>query len=130
MTTSFNTLGVLHSFIRQGRSLVLDYGGPRVAVTALTDSLIRVRLAPDGEFLVRRSWAVARADEEFGEAAFDIEESDRELLLRTASLTVRIDREQRKSLRLKMCKDNHSVPMRLVFSGVETESEPRRSNLY
>ena len=94
MTTSFNTLGVLHSFIRQERSIVLDYGGPRVAVTALTDSLIRVRLAPDGEFLARRSWAVARADEEFDEAAFEIEESDQELLLRTASLTVRIGRSR------------------------------------
>ena len=92
MSISLNTLGVLHSFIRQGRSIVLDYGGPRVAVTVLTDGLVRVRLALDGEFLVRRSWAVARADEEFGEAAFEVEDSGRELLLRTTSLTVRIDR--------------------------------------
>ena len=92
MTTSFNTLGALHSFIRQERSLMLDYGGPRVAITVLTDSLIRVRLAPDGEFLARRSWAVSRADEEFGEVSFEIEESGQELLLKTASLTVRIDR--------------------------------------
>ena len=127
MTTSFNTLGVLHSFIRQGRSLVLDYGGPRVAVTALTDSLIRVRLAPDGEFLVRRSWAVARADEEFGEAAFDIEESDQELLLRTASLTVRIDRS-RGSLSFEDVQGQPFCADEAGFQWSRDESEPRLVN--
>jgi alpha-glucosidase len=92
MTTSFNSLGALHSFIREGRSLMLDYGGPRVAITVLTDRIIRVRLGPDGTFMARRSWAVARVDEEFGEVTFEVEESGRELLLRTATLTVRIDR--------------------------------------
>ena len=75
MSTSFNSLRALHSSTRDGRSLILDYGGPRVAITILSDRIIRVRLAPDGAFLARRSWAVARADEEFGEATFEIEES-------------------------------------------------------
>lgn len=73
---------------------MLDYGGPRVAITVLTDRIIRVRLAPDGIFAPRRSWAVARADEEFGEVTFELEESDSELLLRTALLTVRNDRDK------------------------------------
>ena len=94
MTTSFNSLGALHSFIREERSLLLDYGGPRVAITVLTDRIIRVRLAPEGVFVARRSWAVARADDEFAEVAFEIEESDRELLLRTATITMRIDRDR------------------------------------
>jgi alpha-glucosidase len=94
MTTSFNSLGALHSFSREGRSLMLEYGGPRVAITVLTDRIIRVRLAPDGTFLARRSWAVARADEDFDEATFEIEEPGRELLLKTATLTVRIDRDR------------------------------------
>src|SRR6266699_5704265 len=93
MTTSFNSLGALRSSTRDGRSLTLDYGGPRVAITVLNDRLIRVRLAPDGAFAARPSWAVARADEKFGEATFEIEESGWELLLRTASLIVRIDRD-------------------------------------
>jgi len=94
MTTSLNSLGALHSSTRKGRSLLLDYGGPHVAITVLTDSLIRVRLAPEGVFEVRHSWAVARADEEFGEATFEIEELGREILLRTATLTVKVDRER------------------------------------
>src|SRR5437879_11318668 len=76
MTESFITLEALRSYTREGRSLILDYGGPRVAITVLTDRMIRVRLAPDGTFAARRSWAVARADDEFPETSFEIEESD------------------------------------------------------
>src|SRR6266516_5598929 len=94
MSESFITLGTLRSYARGVRALILDYGGPRVAVTVLTDRIIRVRLAPDGTFAARRSWAVARADDEFPEASFEIEESGQALVLRTASLTVRIERDR------------------------------------
>src|SRR5436305_7054569 len=56
--------------------------------------MIRVRLAPDGTFAARRSWAVARADDAFPETSFEIEESGQALVLRTSSLTVRIERER------------------------------------
>jgi len=44
MTESFITLGALRSYTREGRSLILDYGGPRVAITALTDRMKSVFL--------------------------------------------------------------------------------------
>src|SRR2546423_14228876 len=94
MTESFITLGALRSSTRAGHGLILDYGGPHVAITVLTDRMIRVRLAPDGTFAARRSWAVAQADEAFPEASFEIEESGQALVLRTASLTVRIERDR------------------------------------
>src|SRR5438552_691419 len=125
MTESFITLGALRSYTREGQALILDYGGPRVAITVLTDRLIRVRLAPDGAFAARRSWAVARADEQFGEATFEIEESGWELLLKTASLTVRIDRD-RGSLSFA---DVQGQPFSADEAGMQwerTESEPRR----
>src|SRR5260370_41983632 len=93
MTESFITLGALRSSTREGRTLILDYGGSRVAITVLTDRMIRVRLAPDGAFAARRSWAVARAGDAFPEATFEIEESGHALVLRTASLTGRGGRE-------------------------------------
>ena len=34
MTQSFITLGALRSYTRERQSLILDYGGPRVAITA------------------------------------------------------------------------------------------------
>lgn len=123
MTTAFITLGVLHSSTREERSLILDYGGPCVAITVLTDRIIRVRLAPDGVFEARRSWALARADTEFGEATFEFKESDRELLLRTATLTVRIDRD-RGSLSFA---DVHGQPFCADEAGMQwnqTESGP------
>src|SRR5437763_13335723 len=125
MTISFITLGSLRSSIREGRSLVLDYGGPRVAISVLSDRIIRVRLAPDGAFAARSSWAVARADDDFGEVAFEIEESDRELLLRTVSLTVRIDRDGG-SISFA---DMQGQPFCADEAGMQwdrTESEPRR----
>ncbi len=92
MAESFITLGDLRSYTYEGRTLILDYGGPCVAITVLTDRMMRVRLAPDGAFAARHSWAVVRADDEFPEAAFEIEESAPALVLRTHSLTVRIER--------------------------------------
>src|SRR6266516_1439788 len=125
MTTSFNSPGALHSFMREGRSLVLEYGGPRVAITVLTERVIRVQLAPDGTFEARRSWAVARTDEDFGEATFEIEESGRELLLKTATLTVRIDRDRGRFSFTNIqgqafCADEEGMQWE------RTESEPRR----
>jgi len=94
MTESFITLGALRSSTREGRTLILDYGGPRVAITVLTDRMIRVRLAPDGAFAARRSWTAARADDEFPGASFEIEELGQVLVLRTASLMVRLERDR------------------------------------
>ena len=125
LTTSFNSLGALQSSTRDGRSLVLDFGGPRVAITVLTDRIIRVRLGTDGTFVARRSWAVARADEEFGEATFEIEESGRELLLKTATLTVRIDRD-RGSLSFTDAKGRRFCADEAGMQWGRTETEQRR----
>ncbi len=94
MTDSFLTLGALREWRSAGSALILDYGGPRVAITILTDRIIRVRLAPDGTFAARRSWAVAREDDAFPEASFEIEEPGQALILRTASLMLRIERDR------------------------------------
>jgi alpha-glucosidase len=86
---SFISLGALRSSTHEGQVLILDYGGPHVAITVLTDRVIRVRPALDGTFAAHRSWAVVRADDEFPEASFEIEESGQALLLCTAALTTR-----------------------------------------
>ncbi len=46
---------------RAGRAVLADYGGPVLAITPLTDSVVRIRLAPYGVFAPRRSWAVVHA---------------------------------------------------------------------
>ncbi|HEX9372756.1 MAG TPA: TIM-barrel domain-containing protein [Roseiflexaceae bacterium] len=86
------TLDRVESFTQAARALVLDCGGPRVAIAALTPTLIRVRLAPDGAFAPRRSWAVARADEEFAEVACEVRASAETIELDTGALAVRVER--------------------------------------
>lgn len=93
MSESFATLGALRSSTRTGQTLLLDYGGPRIAITILTDRIIRVRLAPQGTFMARRSWAVVAADEVFPEIPFEVAETEQTLTLRTATLSIHIKRD-------------------------------------
>src|SRR5258708_28361734 len=94
MTESFIALGALRPFAPEGRTLILDYGGPRVAITVLHDRMPGGGWARGGGFAAHRSWAVARADDAFPEAMFEMEKSGHALVLRTASLTVRIERDR------------------------------------
>lgn len=84
--------GAVQSFTRDSRALTLDCGGPQVRIAVLAPQLVRVRLAPDGAFAPRRSWAVATDDAEFPEAAFELREDERALWIDTGALQVRIDR--------------------------------------
>ncbi|MBV9791647.1 MAG: DUF4968 domain-containing protein, partial [Chloroflexi bacterium] len=68
----------------------MDCDGPVIAITPLTDRIIRVRLAPEGAFEPRRSWAVARSDEEFPGATVELSATEQTLFLQTAALTLRI----------------------------------------
>jgi alpha-glucosidase len=93
MTLPFNQPGAVRSYRREGHALILDCDGPLVAVTALTDRIMRVRLAPEGAFEPRRSWAVARPDAAFPGTPFDLDATEDALLLRTTALVVRIARD-------------------------------------
>jgi alpha-glucosidase len=75
-----------------GQALILDCGGPRVQVSILAPRLVRVRMAPDGAFAPRRSWAVAQPDEAFPEAPFSVREDGDTLVLDTGALSMRIAR--------------------------------------
>ncbi len=88
-----HTLGALSAYSHTDRSLLLECGIPQVAVTVLTPRMVRVRLAAEGQFAPRRSWAVARADEEFGVTPFDVQQGDQTISLHTAALTVQIQRD-------------------------------------
>lgn len=55
----FSLLGNMTGFEVRGATLVLDCGGPRLAVTFLADDVARVRLAPDGTFRTDKTAADA-----------------------------------------------------------------------
>src|SRR5436305_1858581 len=86
------TLGALESFTRDTRGIVGDLGGPQLAVTVLAPNLVRVRLAPAGAFLPRRSWAVTRDDGEWPVVPFDLSESATEITIETGQMRVQIAR--------------------------------------
>src|SRR5437016_11843051 len=87
-----NYLNAIQSYRQAGRTLSLDCGGPRVALTALTEKIIRVRLAPTGVFTARRSWAVTPPDESFPGAPLELDEMDGDLVWRTPALSIHITR--------------------------------------
>lgn len=87
------SLNVLQSYDHGAQSLLLDYGGAKVAISMLTETIIRVRLAPDGRFAQRRSWAVVTPDHAFTPVDTTLSETEHGLVLRTAKLTLKIERD-------------------------------------
>src|SRR5687768_16991289 len=75
LTEAMHFPGALRAYVRTGRGLLLDCGGPAVAISVLSERLVRVRLAPDGTLAARRSWAVTAPDDSFPGAALDVEET-------------------------------------------------------
>jgi len=87
----YNQLNAIQSHQRAGNTLFLDCGGPRVAITALTEKIIRVRLAPQGSFNARRSWAITPPDESFPPVPLELTEKNGRLVLSTAALSIQIN---------------------------------------
>ena len=92
---TYEYLGAVKSYRRDGRSLIFDCGGgAQLMVTALNAGLIRVRVARDGQFAPRRSWAIARPDSDYAVDSlfFAVMEPKDAIELTTELLTVRVER--------------------------------------
>src|SRR5918994_2175312 len=79
-------------FTAGGQSLRAERGTAKIAIRALSERLVRVRVAPHGSFSPRRSWAVLPADEEFPGANATLREDPGEAELATSQVRVTIDR--------------------------------------
>jgi alpha-glucosidase len=98
----FRGLGALAAYEVRGATLVLDAGGPRLAVTFLDDDVARVRLAPEGDFTVAGHGADAH-EEPFSYAIdagrawplrdIEVEEAEGSLSVTTAALRLVVTRE-------------------------------------
>lgn len=95
----FTLLGDVAGHEVVGRTLVLDCGGPRLAVTFLADDVLRVRLAPTGDF--RAAGHGADADDEPFSYALDpavrfpghrptVQAQGGELVVETPALRLRV----------------------------------------
>ena len=87
-----HTLGSIAACTREGRTVTFDCGGPRLSLTVLTPTLVRVQIAPNGTFAPRRSWAVARADADYAEVDFELRAEADAVVLGTGALSVRVRR--------------------------------------
>ncbi len=70
----WSTLGTVQAIEYDQRRILFKCGDPCVSISVLAPNLIRVRMTPTGEFLPRRSWAVALADEEWSTVPFEVRE--------------------------------------------------------
>jgi alpha-glucosidase len=81
---------VIHE--RAGRVITCDYGGPRLALSVLSPQLVRVRLAAEGAFAPRRSWAVTRADDDFAPVDVAVREAADALVVDTGAFEITVAR--------------------------------------
>ena len=88
----WSTVGAVDAVDRTNNGLLIHSGGSRLQVVLLAANLVRVRFAPSGEFLPRRSWDVALADAEFEPIAFEVVESESEIAIETEQIRVVIQR--------------------------------------
>ncbi len=90
---SWSTIGVVEEIQRDERRIQLKCGASCVSVTVLAANLIRVRMTPTGEFLPRRSWAVAQADEQWPTVPFEVQERADAVEIKTEQLRIIVDRD-------------------------------------
>jgi alpha-glucosidase len=77
---------------RLEQGIQLTGGGAVLTVTVLAANLVRVRFSPTGAFLLRRSWAVTKADETWASPEFDLQESADLVTLNTGEIQCKIER--------------------------------------
>ncbi|MGF1478712.1 MAG: glycoside hydrolase family 31 protein [Cyanophyceae cyanobacterium] len=102
----WSTLGAVQSVHQHQQQIDIACGGSRLRVSVLASNLVRVRIAPSGEFQSRRSWAVAQADSNWGAVPFELDETASSITIKTAAFRLEIERE---SCQIS-CYDNDNRP--------------------
>ncbi|QHG18514.1 glycoside hydrolase family 31 protein [Nostoc sp. ATCC 53789] len=88
----WSILGAVQAIQQNERHILLLCGDPCLIVSVLAPNLIRVRMAPSGEFLSRRSWAVTLADEEWPTVPFEVREKPETIEIETEQLSIVVSR--------------------------------------
>ncbi|ELR98242.1 glycoside hydrolase family 31 protein [Gloeocapsa sp. PCC 73106] len=68
-------------------------GKALLRLSILADNLIRVRFAPQGQWLPRRSWAVTVDDADWELVPFQFQETEKVIEIKTEQINVRIERD-------------------------------------
>lgn len=89
---AWTTLGDVAAVHPSDRGVQINCNEATLQVTVLAPNLVRVRLAPTGNFLPHRSWAVAKADDDWATTSVEQVETNAAIALKTPQLTVQISR--------------------------------------
>jgi alpha-glucosidase len=85
---TWSSLGSIQTFQHDTKSVLFTCDRAVLQITVLAANLIRVRLAPTGNFMSRRSWSVTKDDPEWEGVSFTVEEGEEAILLKTEQLKV------------------------------------------
>lgn len=84
-------LSAVQSYTQTPQGLLFNAVNAQISLSVLTDQIVHVRFAPQGQFAARRSWAVTPADEAFAPVPFTVTEGSGYLTLITSSLSIQIN---------------------------------------
>ena len=90
----WSKLGAVQAIHRSARGVHFMCGDSCLAINVLAPNLIRVRLAPNGEFIPRRSWAVTLDDAEWSVVPFEVQETNAAVVIETEQMHVRVQRQE------------------------------------
>ncbi|MBV8884783.1 MAG: glycoside hydrolase family 31 protein [Chroococcidiopsidaceae cyanobacterium CP_BM_RX_35] len=89
----WSEIGEVQSIQRDERGVHFECDGPHLIIKVLAPNLIRVQLAPTGEFMPRRSWAVTLDDTAWSVVPFEVRETDEVIEIETEQLRVCVHRQ-------------------------------------
>ncbi len=82
--------GDVLTYERMGQAITLHCQNAAVQITILAANLVRVRLSPTRAFPAPWSYAIAKPDEQWQPAQYELQDTPEQIELRTASLICRI----------------------------------------
>jgi alpha-glucosidase len=88
--TSISSVQAVHW---DDRTVNLECDRSRVVISILAPNLVRIRMAPTGEFMSRRPWAVAMDDSEWAIIPFQVRETDTTVEIETNQIRVSVHRQ-------------------------------------
>ncbi len=86
------SIGTVQAQQKRDRSVHFQCGDSSLIISVLAPNLIRVRLAPNGEFPPQRSWAVTPNDASWSVVPFELQETDEAVEIKTAQMRVQVQR--------------------------------------
>jgi len=88
----WSVIGAVQSFQVLERHVHFDCGSASLRIAVLAPDCLRVRLAPAGKFLPRRSWAVARDDGDWPLVPFQVQETEASVEVATERIRLSVQR--------------------------------------